>query len=154
MYRRALLRGLYSSCVALSILWLTCDAFDTEPVAALTIGVLVSMFDWIDIALMERRAKRAARGKSRARDARDEAGSLHVPAFMLSVAMLCAILFSASTVAHAFYRPDSIETTSEGAGMTHTVKSYRAPWASGMAFELEHAKRAINAADAAGESKR
>lgn len=151
MYRRALMRGLYASCVALSVLWITCNTFDTEPVAALTIGVLVSMFDWIDIALMDRRARR---GKRDARE--DETGSLHVPAFLLSMAMLCAILFSASTVAHAFYRPDSIETVSgpDAEGQTHTIKTHRPPWASGIEFEAEHARRAINAAEAAGEPKR
>lgn len=157
MYRRALLRGIYGACVALSILWLTCDVFDTEPVAALTIGVLVSMFDWIDIGFEERRRGRVERGEQTERD-RDsgESGSLHVPAFMVSVAMLCAILFSASTVAHAFYRVDSIETvtTPAGSDQTHTIKTHRPPWVTGPQFELEHARRAINAAESAEEPKR
>lgn len=151
MYRRALLRGLYASCVALSVLWLTCDSFDTEPVAALTIGVLVSMFDWIDIGISERNAKRVRRVERE-----DESGSLHVPAFLLSAALLCAILFSASTIAHAFYRPDSIETVTgpDAAGQTHTIKTHRPPWVTGPQFELEHARRAINAAEAAEETDR
>lgn len=154
MYRRALMRGVYSACVALSILWLTCDKFDTEPVAALTIGTLVSMFDWIDIAFEERRRKRIA-NVERERD-RDTAGSLHVPAFLVSIACLCAILLSASSVAHAFYRPDSIETVTgpDESGRTQTVKSYRSPWATGIQFEAEHARRAIKAAEAAGDVKR
>jgi|GEM_PF-3756488 len=157
MYRRALLRGLYASCATLSVLWITCDHFDTEPVAALTVGVLVSMFDWIDIGMEERRRGRVESGE----DQKDtgESGSLHVPAFMVSIASLCAVMICAGSIASAFYRVDYIETVTtpagaDGAEQTHTIKTHRPPWATGIEFEAEHARRAIKAAEAAEETQR
>ncbi len=151
MYRRALLRGLYASCATLSVLWITCDHFDTEPIAALTVGVLVSMFDWIDIGMEERRRGREERGDKDT----GESGAMHVPAFMVSVSAVCAVMVCAWSIASAFYRVDSIETvTGADDDTTHTIKTHRPPWVTGPQFELEHARRAINAAEAAEDQKR
>lgn len=144
MYRRALLRGIYATFVSMAALLWSADNFDTEPVVALTIGMLVSAFDWVDIAISDRRRARESEQAETLRGP-PEGGLVNIPAFLTSVALACAMALCVGRVASALYAPDVTETQIERDGRKDTIRTVQSPFASGPQHDFEHAKRVLNA---------
>ncbi len=144
MYRRALLRGIYATFVSMAALLWSADNFDTEPVVALTIGMLVSAFDWIDITISDRRrARESEQGESLC--GHPEGGIVNIPAFLASIALACAMALCVGRVASALYVPDVTETQIEKDGRVDTVRTVQSPFSSGPQHDFEHAKRVLRA---------